>query len=134
MLPFRFRHWLWTRSPFRCAVRALWRARSVAQWVITGDCGNACGLVEPYGWVAQAGCPVHDGRDAKSEEREMAGEMGGGPVSIQARLASPVVCPKCGSCMPYSDDGTASCSTPACELYGRRFEVQTVTLTEVDGG
>ena len=24
------------------------------------DCGNACGVQEPYGWVPEAGCPVHD--------------------------------------------------------------------------
>ena len=23
-------------------------------------CGNACAWVEPYGWVPEDGCPVHD--------------------------------------------------------------------------
>lgn len=25
-----------------------------------GKCGNACAYVEPYGWVPEAGCPLHD--------------------------------------------------------------------------
>ena len=24
------------------------------------DCGNACGVQDPYGWVPEAGCPIHD--------------------------------------------------------------------------
>lgn len=24
------------------------------------DCSYACGYVEPYGWVPEAGCPIHD--------------------------------------------------------------------------
>jgi len=27
------------------------------------DCGNACAHVEPYGWVPECGCPVHDSED-----------------------------------------------------------------------
>jgi hypothetical protein len=27
---------------------------------LTGDCGHACDHVEPYGWVPEADCPVHD--------------------------------------------------------------------------
>lgn len=26
-------------------------------------CGNACAWVEPYGWVPEAGCPIHDLED-----------------------------------------------------------------------
>jgi len=25
-----------------------------------GDCDNECAWVEPYGWIPEAGCPVHD--------------------------------------------------------------------------
>jgi len=25
-----------------------------------GECDYACGYVEPYGWVPEADCPVHD--------------------------------------------------------------------------
>lgn len=24
------------------------------------DCGHACEYVKPYGWVPEAGCPIHD--------------------------------------------------------------------------
>ena len=27
------------------------------------DCGNGCAVTEPYGWVPEAGCPVHDPDD-----------------------------------------------------------------------
>ncbi len=30
-----------------------------------GKCGNACAYVEPYGWVPECGCPVHDPGDGK---------------------------------------------------------------------
>ena len=36
--------------------------RLAARWRYwrTGDCGMACGYVTPYGWVPEAGCPIHD--------------------------------------------------------------------------
>lgn len=39
------------------------------------DCGYACGVVEPYGFVPEAGCPVHDNLiadDAEPTEEELA--------------------------------------------------------------
>lgn len=38
----------------------LWRIRSRVQYRLTGDCGNVCGYEEPYGWVPEAECPIHD--------------------------------------------------------------------------
>ena len=29
------------------------------KFVLTGDCGHACGLVQPWGFVPEEGCPVH---------------------------------------------------------------------------
>ena len=29
-------------------------------WLITGDCGRACGHYRLYGWVPEVGCGVHD--------------------------------------------------------------------------
>jgi hypothetical protein len=28
--------------------------------VVPSDCDFACGYTKPYGWVPEAGCPVHD--------------------------------------------------------------------------
>ena len=30
------------------------------KFVLTGDCGHACDWAQPYGWVPEDGCPVHD--------------------------------------------------------------------------
>jgi len=55
-----------TRRFFWCApvvgrvTLQLWEWKSLIQYWLTGDCGNACGYTEPYGWVPEAGCPVHD--------------------------------------------------------------------------
>jgi hypothetical protein len=46
---------LWIR--LTCHPRRFW---SRLRFVLTGDCGNACDWVEPYGWAPEAGCPVHD--------------------------------------------------------------------------
>lgn len=43
--------------------RITWVLWSVWPWVrykLTGNCGLGCGHEEPYGFVAEAGCPVHD--------------------------------------------------------------------------
>ena len=34
--------------------------RGLLRFLFTGDCGNACGYEEPYGWVPEACCPIHD--------------------------------------------------------------------------
>ena len=59
----RFRHWLGNRI------------MRLGSWVYVGiyadpdpscDCGNcgyACAYVEPYGFVPEAGCPIHDPND-----------------------------------------------------------------------
>lgn len=41
------------------------RQEKPGNWKI--DCGNACGVQDPYGWVPEAGCPVHDTEDAQTE-------------------------------------------------------------------
>lgn len=41
----------------------IWKVTSLIRFWLTGDCGNACGHVKPYGFVPEAGCPVHDGDD-----------------------------------------------------------------------
>ena len=30
------------------------------KFVLTGDCGHACDWAQPWGWVPEDGCPVHD--------------------------------------------------------------------------
>lgn len=37
-------------------IRCWWRLR----FVLTGNCGHHCTMVQPYGFVPEAGCPVHD--------------------------------------------------------------------------
>ena len=34
------------------------RQEKPSNWEV--DCGNACGVQDPYGWVPEDGCPVHD--------------------------------------------------------------------------
>jgi hypothetical protein len=38
----------------------VWRLWVRLRYALTGDCGCACGITEPYGFVPEAGCPVHD--------------------------------------------------------------------------
>ncbi len=34
---------------------------TVLRYLVTGNCGHiGCGYMEPYGFVPEAGCPVHD--------------------------------------------------------------------------
>lgn len=47
------RVYLWAHSP-------VWKFITRVRYAITGKCGNACGYTEPYGWVPEAGCAVHD--------------------------------------------------------------------------
>lgn len=54
--PLPKRLYLWFMWP-------IWTLVSRIRFVLTGDCGNACDHVEPYGWVPEAGCPVHDPED-----------------------------------------------------------------------
>ena len=44
----------------RLYLRVIWRFVSLVRFHLTGNCGNACAHVEPYGWVPEAGCPIHD--------------------------------------------------------------------------
>ena len=37
--------------------------RASEQFCDCGKCGYGCAWVEPYGWVPEAGCPVHDHED-----------------------------------------------------------------------
>ena len=41
-------------------VRFAWRLWVRIRHALTGDCGCACGWVYPYGFVPEAGCPIHD--------------------------------------------------------------------------
>ena len=52
------RPWWWPWN-FRI-VWALWRLQVRFRHWRTGDCGLACGYVEPYGFVPEAECPIHD--------------------------------------------------------------------------
>jgi len=38
----------------------IWRLATRIRYIVTGQCGNACGYAQPYGWVPEAGCAVHD--------------------------------------------------------------------------
>jgi len=38
----------------------LWRLWVRLRYALTGDCGCACGYTEPYGFVPEADCPIHD--------------------------------------------------------------------------
>lgn len=37
-----------------------WIALTMIRYWLTGNCGNACGFILPYGWVPEADCPIHD--------------------------------------------------------------------------
>jgi len=39
---------------------SLWKLRSRIQYTLTGKCGNMCETVEPFGFVPEAECPIHD--------------------------------------------------------------------------
>jgi len=32
-----------------------------------GDCDNECHYIEPYGWVPECGCPIHDAETPSPE-------------------------------------------------------------------
>jgi len=38
----------------------VWKLRTRIQFTLTGKCGNMCKTVEPYGFVPEAACPIHD--------------------------------------------------------------------------
>lgn len=38
----------------------LWRLMVRIRYALTGDCGCVCGYIEPYGFVPEAECPIHD--------------------------------------------------------------------------
>jgi len=38
----------------------LWRLFIIARFAATGDCGLSCGVTEPYGFVPECDCPIHD--------------------------------------------------------------------------
>lgn len=59
-LRYRIDRFLWCAPVISRVTWFLWKVRTVVQYWLTGDCGNNCGWEEPYGWVAEAGCPVHD--------------------------------------------------------------------------
>ncbi len=50
---------MWKRIYLRI-MWPIWKARSLVMFSLTGNCGNACGYVEPYGFVPEAECPIHD--------------------------------------------------------------------------
>lgn len=53
----KVRLWLRWRTP----VRLIFWWFTVIRYFLTGDCGHGgCGYMEPYGFVPEAGCPIHD--------------------------------------------------------------------------
>jgi len=48
--------WYWTHR----WAWFLWRTVVLIRYRLTGKCGLACGYVEPYGFVPEAECPIHD--------------------------------------------------------------------------
>lgn len=38
----------------------IWRLKARVLYALTGDCGMGCSYEEPYGFVPEAGCPIHD--------------------------------------------------------------------------
>ena len=36
------------------------RILTVLWYLLTGRCGHVCSVVEPYGLMPEAGCPIHD--------------------------------------------------------------------------
>jgi len=39
---------------------------------LTGDCGmGGCGYMEPYGFVPEAGCPIHDSSALRRQKRAL---------------------------------------------------------------
>ena len=52
------RPWWWPWN-FRI-VWALWRLMVRWRYRRTGDCGLDCGWYEPFGFVPEAECPIHD--------------------------------------------------------------------------
>lgn len=44
--------------------RRRWIGKPEDRPVFDTPCGYACGYVEPYGFVPECGCPVHDPEDA----------------------------------------------------------------------
>jgi len=37
-----------------------WLLDSCLRFLFTGNCGNHCGYAHPFGFVPEAGCPIHD--------------------------------------------------------------------------
>ena len=44
------------------AVWFFWKLWVRLRYALTSNCGCACGYVEPYGFVPEAECPIHDRR------------------------------------------------------------------------
>jgi len=55
---------MWEVSLTRCLILALswplWRLEARIRYALTGSCGMECGWTTPYGFVPEAGCPIHD--------------------------------------------------------------------------
>ena len=37
-------------------------------WLFNPQCGYECGYVEPYGFVPECGCPIHDRKEYIKDE------------------------------------------------------------------
>jgi len=46
----------------------IWRLKARIRFALTGDCGFMCEHVEPYGFVPECGCPIHDRYPMHDEE------------------------------------------------------------------
>ena len=62
------------------AVWFVWKLWVRLQYMLTGNCGCACGYVEPYGFVPEAECPIHDREEwyvARQQTQETSNDEGG---------------------------------------------------------
>ena len=50
----------WCRRVYLRLMWPFWRFWSRVRFVFTGWCGFGCGPEEPFGFVPEAGCPIHD--------------------------------------------------------------------------
>ena len=65
--------WWWSR----------WRAMKYRlRYVLKGDCGHECDWVQPFGWVPEDGCPVHDVKGAKMENSAIYAQTDHGFVKV----------------------------------------------------
>lgn len=70
----RIRNWWWWSR-----WRAMWYR---LRYVLTGDCGHACGWAQPFGWVPEDGCPVHDVWQGKMQASDIYASTKHGMIKV----------------------------------------------------